>query len=128
MEMQFFWVADAVAQKKFDIKYFLGKENLADYQSKHHTGADHVAVCPWYLHKPTSVRKLPHTCKPSTLKGCVGTLPDGCICTNPLPQVPTKQSVPSSGKRLPAYLGIPLLIPVLRRALGPAITRVQIPS
>jgi hypothetical protein len=29
MEMRFFWV-DAVAQGKFDIKYFPGKENLAD--------------------------------------------------------------------------------------------------
>ncbi len=44
MEMRFFWVADAVEQGKFDIKYFPGKENLADYQSKHHTGAHHVTV------------------------------------------------------------------------------------
>jgi hypothetical protein len=44
MEMRFFWVADAVTQGKFDIKYFPGKGNLADYQSKHHTGAHHVAV------------------------------------------------------------------------------------
>ncbi len=73
MEMQFFWVADAVAPKKFDIKYFPGRENLADYQSKHHTGTHHVVVCPWYLHKPKFVFKLPRACKPSTLKGCVGT-------------------------------------------------------
>ncbi len=77
MEMRFFWVADAVEQGKNDIKYFPGKENLADYQSKHHSGAHHLAVRPWYLHKPTSVRELPRACKPSTLKGCVGTLPDG---------------------------------------------------
>jgi hypothetical protein len=44
MEMRFFWVADAVEQGKFDIKYFPGKENLADYQSKHHTGAHQVTV------------------------------------------------------------------------------------
>jgi hypothetical protein len=124
MEMQFFWVADAVAQKKFDIKYFPGKENLADYQSKHHTGAHHVAARPWYLRKPTSVRKLPHACKPSTLKECVGARPDGYVCMNPLPQVPTKQSVPSSGKCLPAYLGIPVLSPASRRALALAIARV----
>ncbi len=76
----FFWVADAVAQEKFDIIYFPGKENLADYQSKHHSGSHHVAVCLWYLHEPTSVRELPRSCKPSTLKGCVGTLPDGYVC------------------------------------------------
>ncbi len=89
MEMRFFWVADAVAQGKFDIKYFPGKENLADYQSKHHTGAHDVAVRPWYLHEPTSVNKLPRACKPSTLKGCVRTLPDGYVHTYLLPQVHT---------------------------------------
>jgi hypothetical protein len=85
MEMRFFWVADEVAQGKFDIKYFPGKEKLTDYQSKHHTGVHHVAVQPWYLHKPTSVCKLLRACKLSTLKGCVGTLPDGYVCTYPLP-------------------------------------------
>ena len=35
MEMRFFWVADAVEQGKFNIKYYPGKENLGDYQSKH---------------------------------------------------------------------------------------------
>jgi hypothetical protein len=119
MEMQFVWVADAVAQGKFDIKYFSGKENLADYQGKHHTGTHHVAVCPWYLHKPKSERKLPRACKPSTLKGCVGNLLDGYVHTNPLPQVPTKQSVPTSGKRLLPYLRIPVLIPALRRLISP---------
>jgi hypothetical protein len=39
MEMGFFWVADTVEQRKFDIKYYPGKENLADYQNKHHVGA-----------------------------------------------------------------------------------------
>ncbi len=43
MEMRFFWVADVVAQGKFDIKYVLVKENLADYQSKHHTGT-HIST------------------------------------------------------------------------------------
>ena len=72
MEMRFFWVADAVAQGKFNIKYYPGRDNFGDYQSKHHIGAHHTAVCPWFLHKPTSVRELPRASKPSTLKGCVG--------------------------------------------------------
>jgi hypothetical protein len=57
----------------------------------------------------------------------VGTLPDGYACTYPLPQVPTKQSVPTRGKCLPTYFGTPLLIPTLRRAMQPAIARVQTP-
>jgi hypothetical protein len=99
MEMQFFWVADAVEAGKFDIKYYPGKENLADYQSKHHIGAHHTTVCPWYLHKQNSVHELPRASKPSTLKGCVGTLPDGYVHTNPLPQIPTKQSVQTTWER-----------------------------
>jgi hypothetical protein len=46
IEMRFFWVADAVAKEKFDIKYFPGKENLADYQSKYHTyGCTLIPLC-----------------------------------------------------------------------------------
>jgi hypothetical protein len=128
MEMRFFWVANAVDIEKFDVKYFPRKENLAYYQCKHHTGAHHVAVCPWYLHKPTSVHELPRACKPSTLKGCVGTLPNRYVRMNPLPQVPTKQSSPILEKRLPPYFAIPVLIPTSRRLIRPAIARVRIPS
>jgi hypothetical protein len=85
MEMRFFGVADAVEQGKFDIKYYPGKENLAEYQSKHHIGAHHTAVRPWYLHKLTSVCELPRADKPSTLTGCVRTLTDGYVHTSPLP-------------------------------------------
>ncbi len=128
MEMRFFWVADPVKQRKYGIKYFPGKENIADYQSKHHTRAHHVAVRPRYLHEPTSVRELPCAFKPSTLKGCVGTLPDGYVRTKPLPQVPTRQSAPITGAYLPTYFRIPTVIPMLRRLLGPTIARVRIPS
>ena len=97
-----------------------------DYQSKHHVGAHHQAVHPWYLHEPNSFRELPQASKPSTLKGCVGTLPDGYLKSNPLPQVPTKQSAPTSKIRLPPYLGLSIVIPTLRRIVGPAIAKAQI--
>ncbi len=128
MEMCFFWVAYSVEQGKFDIKYYPGKENLADYQSTHHLGTHHKAVRPWYLHEPTSVCKLPRTSKPSTLKGCVGTLLDGYHKLNPLPQVTTKQSVLTSKVRLPPYFGLPIGIPMLREIVGPTIARARIPS
>ncbi len=127
MKMRFFWVADAVKQGIFDIKYYPGKENLADYQSKHHLGTHHKAVHPWYLHKPTSVHELPRTSKPSTLKGCVGTLPDGYLKLNPLPQVPTKQSALTSKTRLRPYFGLPIGFPTLRKIIGPAIAKARIP-
>ena len=58
----------------------------------------------------------------------VGTLPDGYVRTNPLPQVPTRQSAPITAARLPTYFRLPVVIPTLRRLLGPAIARVRIPS
>ncbi len=33
--MRYFWVCDKVAQDAYDVKWHPGKENLADYQSKH---------------------------------------------------------------------------------------------
>jgi hypothetical protein len=47
--MRFVGVADAMKQGKFDIKYYPKKENLGDYQRKHHIDAHHTALCPWYL-------------------------------------------------------------------------------
>ena len=101
------------------VKYYPGKENLADYQSKHHIGAHHTAVRPWYLHEQNSVRELPRACKPSTLKGCVGTLPDGYVHNVPLPRVPQEQraslalTAPKDWIQLPGYSLLPAWIPTL---------------
>jgi hypothetical protein len=38
-EMHYFWVCDKVAQNAYAIKWNIGQENLADYQSKHHLRA-----------------------------------------------------------------------------------------
>jgi hypothetical protein len=57
----------------------------------------------------------------------VGTLPDGYVRTNPLPQVPTRQSVPTTRKHLPGYFGLPIGIPTLGSIIGPAIARVRTP-
>jgi hypothetical protein len=54
MEMRFFLVCDKVAQDVYDVRWQLGQENLADYQSKHHIGTHHQAVHPWYLHEEHS--------------------------------------------------------------------------
>ncbi len=69
-----------------------GQENLANYQSKHHTGAHHTKVRPWYLHEPNSPRELPRALKPSALKGCVGTQDGGYLRKVPLPRIPLRQS------------------------------------
>ena len=125
--MRYFWTCEKDAQNVYSFKWHPGMENLADYQSKHHPGAHHTAVRPYYLHETNSPLELPRAIKPSTLKGCVGILPDGYIHTNPLPQIPTKQSVPTNKDSLLGYYGIPIAIPTLRSLIGPAIDKVQTP-
>ena len=95
MEMRFFWIGDKIAQGMYKFCWYPGQENLADYQSKHHTGAHHVAVRPWYLHMPNSPRVLPRAESPSALKVCVGTLKDGYVCKVPLPRAPWIQHASS---------------------------------
>jgi hypothetical protein len=92
MEMQFFWVGDKVAQAMYKLTWHPGHENPADYQSKHHMGLHHVAVRPYYLHMENSPRFLPCATRPSTLKGCVGTLEGGYVHNVPLPRIPQRQS------------------------------------
>jgi hypothetical protein len=79
MEMRYFWVGDKEAQDINTIKWHPGQENLSDYQSKHHIGFHHLAVRPWYLHEIHSPLVLPRAARPSTLKRCVGNLPEGYI-------------------------------------------------
>jgi hypothetical protein len=71
----------------YDVKWHPGQENLADYQSKHQIGVHHQAICPWYLHNKNTPLILPGATQPSTLKGCVGTLPAEYVCNVPLPRV-----------------------------------------
>jgi hypothetical protein len=96
MEMHYFWICDKVAQDKYDIRWHPGQEKVADYQSMHHVGAHHQAVCPWYLHESNLPTVLPRATRPSTLKGCVGTLPQGYVHNVPLPRVPQRQSTTRS--------------------------------
>jgi len=91
MEMKYFWAADQVQEGNFAVRWHPGHENLADYQSKHHVGAHHLAVRPWYLHTDNSPTELPRAPRPSTLRGCVGTLPNGYIRGAPLPKAPKCQ-------------------------------------
>jgi hypothetical protein len=111
MQMQYFWVYDKVAQDAYDVKWHPGQENLADYQSKHHLGAHHQAICPWYLHRKNPPSILPQASRPSTLKGCVGTLPQGYVCNIPLPRVPQRQSTTRSQVHtIPDYYKVPYVV------------------
>jgi hypothetical protein len=65
--------------------------------------------------------------KEITMSLGVGTLLDGYVRTNPLPQVPTKQSVQTSRIHIPPYFGLPVVIPTVHKIVGPAIARARIP-
>jgi hypothetical protein len=93
--MLYFWVCEKIAQDAYDVTWYPGQENLADYQSKHHPGAHHQAIHPWYLHTKYSLLVLPKATRLSTLKGCVGNFSQGYIHNVPLPQVPREQSAKS---------------------------------
>ena len=41
MEMRFFWVTGQVASGEFDVQWHPGKENLADYFTKHFETSHH---------------------------------------------------------------------------------------
>ncbi len=105
MEMQYFWVCDKVAQDAYDVKWHPGQENLADYQSEHHTRKHHTVVG---LNLPLV---LPRAVRPSTLKGCVGTLPQGYVHDVPLPRVPVQQSAKSRQVHtIPDYYDEPYVV------------------
>ena len=83
--MRYFWLLDAEAQRMFTYKYFPGLENLADYTSKHHTGATHQRIRPYYTHMPTSPTYMDRAAKPSIRRGCVKLGPDSYVGNQPLP-------------------------------------------
>ena len=99
MEMRFFWVADQVKNGEFDVQWHPGQENLADYFTKHFESRHHQEVRPWYLHMQSSPQFLPRAVAPSTLRGCVGTIPNGYHKTAPLPRINPR--VNSSRSRVP---------------------------
>jgi hypothetical protein len=62
MDMKYYWLQDIVRQKKFDIYWCPGKDNLGDYHTKHHPTQHHQDMLPIFLHKANSL---------NVLRGCV---------------------------------------------------------
>ena len=89
MEKNFFWTTNQVELGNFNVTWHPGQENLADYFTKHFDARHHQLVRPYYLHMTNSPTTLPRAMAPSTLKGCVGTLPNGYARSAPLPRLRT---------------------------------------
>jgi hypothetical protein len=55
IDMRFYWIRDRIKRGKFIIHWCAGKDNLADYFTKHHSPAHHKLMRSHYpleLHKP----------------------------------------------------------------------------
>ena len=111
--MRYFYLLDQAVQKYFIFKYHPGQENLGDYPTKHHTAAIHQHVRLWYLHNKNSPRVLPQEMRPSSRRGCAGTLGDPYLRQVPLPRIPTSRdwqesapaiSAPAKRARAPAFM------------------------
>lgn len=49
MDMQFYWICDRVKQGQFRVYWKPGRDNKADYITKHHLSSHHVQERPTYL-------------------------------------------------------------------------------
>ena len=65
MDMRFYWVQDCVQQGQFRVYWEPGRNNKADYFTKHHPPAHHQKVQSEYLHVINLLRSL------QALRGCV---------------------------------------------------------
>jgi hypothetical protein len=50
--MRFYWIRDHVCQGQFVICWKKGSLNRTDYFTKHHSMAQHQAICSTYLYEP----------------------------------------------------------------------------
>jgi hypothetical protein len=59
MDMRYHWLTDRVRQKKFNVFWRPGKDNLGDYHTKHHSAQDHKDMLPLILHQANILNVLP---------------------------------------------------------------------
>jgi hypothetical protein len=58
MDMRYHWLTDRVRQKQFDVYWRPGRENLADYHTKHHSAQHHKDMRHLILHEANSLQVL----------------------------------------------------------------------
>jgi hypothetical protein len=58
IDMKYYWLQDIVSKKQFDVYWRPGKDNLADYHTKHHPAQHHQDMRPILLHQANSLNVL----------------------------------------------------------------------
>ena len=92
MNTRYFWTISKQDEKTIDVSWHPGRENIADYSSKHYSPTIHKNIRPTYLHIPNSRRYIQRSVTPHLLRECAKTSPHSVLCTNVLPyrgMVPT---------------------------------------
>ena len=128
IEMRFDWLKCRSAQLQFDIYWAPGQENLADYFTKHHSAAHHIALRAIYLAPEAAAKQL-------SMQGCIKVLqsrlakkipvttiqshiPSQQSQRSPLAQIQPvstqthKQRIQTAKQHKPARFQIPLYKPV----------------
>ena len=77
IDMRFYWVKDRVSQKQFLVYWRPGKNNVADYVSKHHSATHHQQMRPKFFANLTVVNSL-STSTETCLQNLVLCLQRGC--------------------------------------------------
>ena len=63
IDMRYHWVRDCIVQGQFKVTWKPGKENMADYYTKHHSGAHHQRMRQQYLANCAAKATLPQNCE-----------------------------------------------------------------
>jgi hypothetical protein len=66
MDMRYHWLTYRVRQKQFDVYWRPGRDNFADYHTKHHSAQHHKDMRHLILYEANSLQ---------VLRGCVKLLP-----------------------------------------------------
>jgi hypothetical protein len=87
IDMRFYWVRDRVRQGHFHVFWESGKENMADYWTKHHPTYHHTAMRTKILHPtPRDIANAQDTrTTPRSQRGCVVTGRESGILTSRSP-------------------------------------------
>jgi hypothetical protein len=102
MDMRHHWLADRVHKKQFDIYWRPGRESLANYHTKHHSGQHQKDMRHLILYEANSLQ---------VLRGCVKLLP--------LPQPPVRAR--TDARTNPSAQRSPQLRSVLARVYAVSI-------
>jgi hypothetical protein len=110
--MRFYWIHNRVQQKQFNIYWAPGKQNLADYYTKHHSATHHQQIRSLYLHTTPMTNTINSAIAQAlhVLRGCV----KPALQNTALPRAQGSQN-PQASTQAHRYVSMPAETTVLSR-------------